>query len=216
MEDKKISTAAAVDIETDKLVNKKDISREKSVDKDNIDNEDCEMVTDENKVDKISSCEEMIEDSLLKHYKCLSLFGIRFTWLGVHKIYRVILVACRTFIMEPVTRLYIMSVIVIMMTACNAFIKPYKEQRANKTATLSYIATLFIAIINIGKSYLVNYGCETSCEHRDTVVRYMGRAEDVLLLYLPIVAMTLWVLHTGLQKCLRKCKKQRMGINEKC
>ena len=165
---------------------------------------------DENKADKINSCEEMIEDSLLKHYKCLSLCGIRLTWLGVHKIYRIILVACRTFIMEPVTRLYVMGVIVMMMTACNALIKPYKEQIANKTATLSYIATQLIAIINIGKSYLVNYGCDTSCEHRDTVVRYMGVAEDVLLLYVPIVAMGLWVLQTGLQKCLKKCKKQKI------
>ena len=135
MEEKKISTAAAVDIMSNELVNKKNISKQKSADKDNLDKtEGCEMVTDEqknenkfdqNKVDKINSCEELIEDSLLKHYRCLSLFGIRFTWLGVHKIYRVILVVCRTFIMEPVTRLYVMSVTAVMMTACNAFIKPY-------------------------------------------------------------------------------------------
>ena len=48
------------------------------------------------------SCEEEIVECLLKHYKYLSVFGIRFTWLGVHKIYRVALVACRTFITEPV------------------------------------------------------------------------------------------------------------------
>ena len=220
VEDKTILTTAAVDIITDEPVNEKDISRQDSVDKDSIDQtESCGSITyeqkngkklDENKVDKINSCEEIIEDSLLKHYKCLSLFGIRFTWLGVHKIYRVILVACRKFIMEPVTRLYVMSVLVIMMTVFNAFIKPYKEQMANKTATLFYIATLFIAIINIGKSHLVNFGCDTSCEYRDTVIRYMGRAENILLLYVPILAMGLWILHTGLQKCLKKCKKQKM------
>ena len=219
MADKQILTAAMVDIVTDELVNEKDISRQKCVERDSIDRtEGCKRITDEqkkgetldeNKIDKINSREEMIEDSLLKHYKCLSLFGIRFTWLGVHKIYRVILVACRTFITEPVARLYAMSVLVIMMTACNAFIKPYKEQMANKTATLSYIATLFIAIINIGKSHLVNYGCDTSCDHKDTVVRYMGKIEDLLLLYVPPVAVALWVLHTGLQKCLRKCKKKK-------
>ena len=36
------------------------------------------------------TCQEEIVESLLKYYKCLSVFGIRFTWLGVHKIYRVI------------------------------------------------------------------------------------------------------------------------------
>ena len=153
------------------------------------------------------TCQEEIVESLLKDYKCLSMFGIRFTWLGVHKIYRVILVGCRTFITEPVTRLYAMSALVTMMTALNAFIKPYKEQRANTTATLSYLANLLIAMISIGKAHLVNYGCDTSCDHRDTVVRYMSTVEDVLLLYVPLVAMGLWAIQTGFQKCLRKCKK---------
>ena len=223
MEGKTIITAPAFDIITDELGNKEDNSEQNAVTDEDVDSVDktecCEQITDEqkkektldeNKVDKINSCEEMIEDSLLKHYKCLSLFRVRFTWLGVHKIYRVILVVCRTFIMDPVTRLYVMSVIVIMMTALNAFIKPYKEQMANKTATFSYIATLFIAIINIGKSHLVNYGCDTNCDHRVTIVRYMDIAEDILLLYVPLVAMGLWVLHTGLQKCLKKCKKQNI------
>ena len=153
------------------------------------------------------TCQEEIVESLLKDYKCLSVFGIRFTWLGVHKIYRVILVGCRTFITEPVTRLYAMSALVTMMTALNAFIKPYKEQRANTTATLSYLANLLIAMISIGKAHLVNYGCDTSCDHRDTVVKYMGTIEDVLLLYVPLVAMGLWIIQTGFQKCLKKCKK---------
>ena len=135
------------------------------------------------------------------------MFGIRFTWLGVHKIYRVILVGCRTFITEPVTRLYAMTALVTMMTALNAFTKPYKVQRANTTATLSFLATLLITIIKTGKAHLVNFGCDTSFEYRDTVVKYMGTVEDVLLLYVPLVAMGLWVIQTGFQKCLKKCKK---------
>ena len=153
------------------------------------------------------TCQEEIVESLLKDYISLSVFGIRFTWLGIHKIYRVVLVGCRTFITEPVTRLYVMTTLVIIITALKGLIKPYKEQRANTTSTLSYIATLLIAIINIGKAHLVNFGCETSCKYRDTVVRYMGTVEDVLLLYLPLVAMGLWVIQTGFQKCLKKCKK---------
>ena len=100
-----------------------------------------------------------------------------------------------------------MTTLVIIITALKGLIKPYKEQRANTTSTLSYIATLLIAIINIGKAHLVNFGCDTSCEYRDAVVRYMGTVEDVLLLYVPLVAMGLWVIQTGFQKCLKKCKK---------
>ena len=152
------------------------------------------------------SCEEEIVECLLKHYKCLSAFGIRFTWLGVHKIYRVALVACRTFITEPVAKLYAMSALVMIMTALNAVIKPYKDKRANMTAILSYIANLCIAGLSLVKAHLVAFGCNTNCQYRDTVVAYMGTVEDAFLLYAPFVALRLWVACIGLQKCLRKHK----------
>ena len=145
-------------------------------------------------------------ESLLKHYKCLSLIGIRFTWLGIHKIYRLILVTCRTFITEPVTRLYPMSALVVAITAANAIIRPYKDQRANKTATLSYIANLCLAGLNLIKAHLAAYGCDTSCHHRDTVIRYIGIFEGVLLIYVPFVAIGFWAVCAGLQKCFKKQK----------
>ena len=156
------------------------------------------------------TCEEIVVESLLKHYKCLSVFGIRFTWLGVHKIYRVILVACRTFITDQVIRLYVMTAMLMVMTFFNATIKPYKEQRANTTATLSYIANLCIAILNLMKANYVAFGCDNSCHYRDTVVGYMDKFEEALLLYVPLVAVVLWFIHRGVQKCLGKCRKTRV------
>lgn len=47
--------------------------------------------------------EEVVLTTLLKHYKCLDIFGIPLTWLGVHKFYRVILVACNTYISRPIS-----------------------------------------------------------------------------------------------------------------
>ena len=70
----------------------------------------------ENKDDKMNSCEQMIVECLLKHYKFLCFFGIRFTWLGVHKIYRVVLVVSRNFIADPITRLYTMSTLVTVVS----------------------------------------------------------------------------------------------------
>ena len=155
---------------------------------------------------KECSCEEEIVECLLKHYKCLSVFGIRFTWLGVHKIYRVALVACIRFITEPVAKLYAMSSLVMILTALNAVIKPYKDKRANMTATLSYIVNLCIAGISLVKAHLVAFGCNTNCQYRDTVVTYMGTVEDAFLLYAPFVALGLWVACKGLQKCVKKHK----------
>ena len=154
----------------------------------------------------VGSCEKSIVETLQKHYKPLSLFGFRFTWLGVHMLYRLALVACRTFITEPVKRLYPMSALVLAMTAANAIMRPYKDQRANITATLSYIANLCIAGLNLVKAHLVAYGCDTSCDHRDSVIKYMGTIENALLLYAPFAAVGLLVVYQGLQKLVAKCK----------
>ena len=150
------------------------------------------------------SCKKAIEDSLRKHHKCLNFFGIRFTWLGVHMLYRLALVACRTFITEPVTRLYPMGALVLVMAVANAFIKPYKYQKANITATLSYVANLCIAGLNLVKAHLVAFGCDTNCQFRDTVVQYMDTFENVLLLYAPIAAIGLWILYTVVKLILPK------------
>ena len=150
------------------------------------------------------SCKKHIVNSLLKHYKCISVFGIRFTWLGVHKIYRVALVVFKTFIPEPVAKMYAMSALVMAMTAVSAMVQPYKDKRANRAATLSYIANLGITILSVVKAHLVAFGCDTSCHYRDIIVGYMGTVEDTLLLYLPISAMVLWTVYTGLHKCFHK------------
>ena len=154
----------------------------------------------------VGSCEEIIVETLQKHYKCLSLFGFRFTWLGVHMLYRLALVACRTFITEPVKRLYAMSALVLAMTAANAFIKPYKDQKANITATISYIANLCIAGLNLVKANYVAYGCNTGCDDRDKVIEHMVTFENALLLYAPFTAIGLWVVYKGIQRVVEKCK----------
>ena len=167
--------------------------------------------TERQKVEKslVETCEGVIVDSLLKHYKCLSVFGIRFTWLGVHKIYRVVLAACRTFMTEPLTRLFAMTALIITMTLFNATIRPYKDQRANTTATISYIANLCVVVLNLMKANYVTFGCDTNSQYRDTVVGYIVTFEDALLLYFPIVAVGLWFVHNIFQKCLGKYKRKR-------
>ena len=158
------------------------------------------------KANNLAICEEAIAECLLKHYKCLRLFGIRCTWLGVHKIYRVALVACSTFITVPISRLYAMGALVMTMAVANAIIQPYKDQTANRTATLSYMTNLCITGLSLVKVHLVAFGCDTSCQHRDTGVHYMNTFEDILLLYAPLAVIVLWVVNKGLQKCLKKCK----------
>ena len=71
-----------------------------------------------------SNVKESILYTLLEHYRCLTIFGFRLTWLGVHKLYRLLLVVCNTYIIEPIPRLSVMISILFCVTICNVFVKP--------------------------------------------------------------------------------------------
>ena len=72
----------------------------------------------------------------------MKFFGIRFTWLGIHKLYRTILVACNTYITEPITKIYFMTLMLLIITVLNAVVKPYKKNAANSVAIVSYAASI--------------------------------------------------------------------------
>ncbi len=148
--------------------------------------------------------EEVILHTLLRHYNCLKLFGISFTWLGVHQLYRVFLVACRTYISEPVSRVYVMTSVLLVVTIANIFLRPYKESKANKTATISYAATLCIAVINIGRAYSESFGCESNCVLKAAVMENLEIYENILMIYVPISAIAVWFLITGIGKIKKK------------
>ena len=145
---------------------------------------------------------------LLKHYKCLSVFGIRFTWLGIHKFYRLILVACNTYVTEPVPKLLAMTSVLIVITIGNIFLKPYKDSRANKTATLSYMANLCIAIINLWKTGFITFGCETNFSLKEILLWYFDLAENILLNWLPIFAVGVWLMYAAVEKCRSKSNNE--------
>ena len=158
---------------------------------------------------KFNDSREAITYTLLKHYRCLSFFRVRFTWLGAHKLYRVALVACNTYITDPLKRLCTMSTVLMFIAIVNTFTKPYKDINTNRVAILSYMANICIAVINIMKVMLVTYGCQVNCgSHRDTALWYLGKAENVLLIYLPSVLFPAALLYMGVQKCCGKKKEE--------
>ena len=150
--------------------------------------------------------EEAILDTLLKHYKCLQVRGIRFNWLGIHQAYRVILVVCNTYITEPLPKLWAMTTALMLIAVANTFMKPYQDDKANKTAVLSYAANLCIAMMNIGKTFLATFSCKTNCSVVDTLLWYFSVYENILLIYLPVAALVVWVIYVGVQKFRSKDK----------
>ena len=89
---------------------------------------------------KFNNSREAITYTLLKDYRPLSVFSVQFTWLGIHKIYRVGLVACSTYITDPWSRLCTMTMILLVMSVATSFVKPYESRITNKVAILSYVA----------------------------------------------------------------------------
>ena len=154
-----------------------------------------------------SKSEIEILTALLEHYRELNLFGVRFTWLCIHKLYRVTLVACNTFITEPISRLCLMTLVLIIVAIINTFVKPYNDNKANITASLSYAANLCLAVINVFKTALVTFDCKSNGSFQAIVVWYFDFTENVLLSYIPCVVIATWFVYTVVQKCGLKSKK---------
>ena len=164
--------------------------------------------TFKNVIGSSNSCVDAIVQTLLNHYKVLSVCGLKFTWLGIHQLYRVVLVACNTYITEPLNRLWLMTFLLIFVTVINTVIKPYKNNTANLTAFLSYIANILIAIVNVFKTGLATFGCHTNCSLKTMLLWYLKTCENILLIYLPFSVLGCWTLFTGLRKYAFKSKRQ--------
>ena len=155
------------------------------------------------KVVAYSKSEKVLIDNLLQHYRELKLFGVRFTWLCIHKLYRVTLVACNTFVTEPIYRVSLMTSVLMIITIVNAFVKPYNDKKANLTATFSYAANLCLAVLNMWKTALVTFDCKVNCSFQTSVLMYFDIAEKILLTYIPFVFIGSWIVFTIIQKRCR-------------
>ena len=156
-----------------------------------------------------SKSEKEILTTLLEHYKELNLFGMRFTWLCIHKLYRVTLVACNAFITEPIYRLCLMTLALMTVAIANNLVRPYNDYKANCTASFSYAANLCLAMLNLFKTGLVTFDCRSNCSFQRTVLWYFDLVENVLLSNLPCLSIVAWFVYTVAQKCSPKKEKDK-------
>ena len=80
---------------------------------------------DQNDVDS----KEAITETLLKHYKTMKVFGISFNWLAIHKIYRMILVACNTYISHSIMKLCAMSSVLLGIMLLHSLLNLTKKDQ---------------------------------------------------------------------------------------
>ena len=134
------------------------------------------------------------------------MFGFKFTWLAVHKLYRLMLVASNTYVTQPLLRLIIMTSLLVFMTICNVCVQPYKNRTANIVASVSYLCNIVIGIINMCIAVMEKFSCKTNCQLMLVVVQWFNKCEQILVIYLPLVAVALWFVVSRLTKCKRKDK----------
>ena len=155
----------------------------------------------------VTSCREEIAKTLLQHYKTIKIFGFRLTWLSIHKLYRLLLVVSNTYIVDPTSRIYLMTVGLMFITSLNIIVKPYKDSKTNITSSVSYLANLCIAFISAGKAGLIYYGCQFNCNRQEIYLDYMDWLENILLVYFPVSALFIWIFSTAMKKCTGHKKK---------
>ena len=159
-----------------------------------------------------SKSEMLVIEHLLKHYKTLRICGISMTWLGFHKLFRMVLIWCNTYIMEPLPKLSAMSGLVLFMAFITIFTKPYKETTANTVAILSHAASICIAIMNVAKSALIA-GVYDPNDLVRTVVQYLDFFENILLTWVPVGVTGVWLMYTVWQFARPKDKKSNDGVH---
>ena len=126
----------------------------------------------------------------------------------VHKLYRTILVAFNTYITEPVTRIFVMSLLLIIIGLLTCVIRPYKENTTNIVAVLPYTANVCIVLVSIAKTLIMTFDCRTNCLLKSILLGYLDVCEDLFLIYIPISAVVLSSLYMGLKKCTGKNKSE--------
>ncbi len=157
-----------------------------------------------------SGSEEMVFYVLLRHYKPLKILSVSVTWIGPQMFMRMMLVACHTYITEPLPRLLAMTALVICKGISTFLLKPYKDRRANITANISYIASACIAITNIVKASLVTSGYKPTSVAMEITLQYIEVSEKVILGWIPVVAIATWALYSLGTHAHAKFKKKWM------
>ncbi len=97
------------------------------------------------------------------------------------------LVILHTFFTDPSKRILGLTCSVVLIAVLQIFVKPYKSEVANKMASLSYLATLAIAMISQGKTFASFFQCKHYCDNFHSLASAAGTLEHILF-YGPVAA----------------------------
>ena len=164
------------------------------------------------KDDKYSESEEALMETLEKHYKCVKICNLKIAWLVFHKCYRFALVACNSFINEPLPRLCALTALVLSATL---FLKPFKDNVANFVIHIFFIASSVIAILNLTKAGLLAGGYESNSLVL-TILNFFDIFESALKSWIPLAAAVIWAIFAIWKTTCKKKMKKPKCLPESC
>ncbi len=161
---------------------------------------------------KHTACEGEIFHALLRPYRHLTACGISFTWLGIHNMYRLTLVALNTRIADTISRLFGMTSLLVMLSLAVFFLRPYKDPRRNQALMMSCAANISVAMLNICRAGLATFDCKNNCSAKALLIQAMGVGEKFLLEYIPWVGVALLLLNPVWDELDRKAKNEQKSV----
>ena len=165
--------------------------------KDHIETDNTDQSTLEQGATELSKSEQVVVDTLVKDYRGIEATTgadgkqLRVPWFFFVFAYRLSLIWISQFVTQSLIRLLFMILALVVIFVCHILLKPFKDGLANKIVRVTYIATLVIAMINMTRIYSSYFECEHDCQQFNTMSSFFNFAEDILLIYAPIIAVVI-------------------------
>ncbi|XP_057306227.1 uncharacterized protein LOC130644581 [Hydractinia symbiolongicarpus] len=129
----------------------------------------------------------------------------RINWEAILVVRRLVFVAVSIFVINPLSRLYLMLPLLVFVLLLHWYVKPYHSDRMNLTETVSILLLLILTTVNLF------WACDymsplTSIAQYDSIVTALGYVEHLIYMS-PFIALLLFCA-CGLIQKLWRCTKQ--------
>ncbi|XP_057306226.1 uncharacterized protein LOC130644580 [Hydractinia symbiolongicarpus] len=128
---------------------------------------------------------------------------MRINWEAVLIIRRLVLVAVSIFVINPLSRLYLMLPILVLVLLLHLYVKPYHSGRMNSTETVSILLLLILTTVNL--FWACDYmGSLTSIAQYDSIVTALEYVEHLIYMspFIPLFVFCVHSLYERVWACL--------------
>ena len=138
-------------------------------------------------------------------------FKTHLCWTGVLFVKRLLLVTIHTFVMDPLTKMCLMSIVIFSYLIDTVYVKPCKGRIANLADIFSSASLVVLSVINLIKATFETAQFEANKDN--IVLKVMSYIEDTLTLYVPLPVAILilrLLIYRFISLICFKCKERKL------